>query len=642
MCADDSIYLGAFFRLFDDLINVLPEYVVKHATRDRLTCKRRSFTEGMSFITKTLPRLGKHLESALEHGTFEPFVGIAKEKGRTTPLFLTAMFKEVFDDEGTILPHPNPDCIRAIRQVCYFLYKLEAGVDVETERKAIKDFVSVDQSLEKQGNWSREERLLLTIARSFIVRILSGFDPADIRPRPGPGASASGTHKSERYEPLVHYEQIHKKYPYYRYFYMGSLHLADRRNAYLALPRKQHGRSLLRLVHKDSRGPRIICMEEQEYMFLQQGLADALRHHIENNVITQCHVNFGCQEINRELARRGSINGEYATLDMKEASDRISRVLVRELFSGLPELCDCLCALSVPVIELPDGTLHTMAKFAPMGSSLCFPIMSIVHYALAVACIHMRTARPTAAIAKDLYVYGDDIICRTEDVPHLFYGFPKFDLIFNQGKSFYRGDFRESCGLDAFQGWDVTPQRFKKRFFDGQDPSDIRSAMDMVNALRSAKYDQTSRFLRCALESRYGTFPVVSKDSPFFGWHADENQQVISHDLIDVVMDGSRRNNDVLNRYFVTKADRAAIAALDPQWDSALQQLTVKALVMETKSDASMAGGWEQLMRSNLDSLRSSVRLDGRFARHTLSYERLPYHDLCSPRSTWLPSVIIR
>jgi hypothetical protein len=608
-----STYLCIFLRIFDDLEGMHPKYNRKESSLDRAYLLGRVRSEGDSILTKTLPALGKHFESALETGTFTPVSFFKKEKGRTTPAFMRIWFKEIFDENGVLLDTACGIAVRAIRQVCYFMYKLESDYPADLVAKVIKDFCEVDQELTHCENLDREQGLIVRIAGFVLGAIFRDFDPGDIVPRPGPGASASGTHRSQRYEPLRHYRVVHEQYPYYRYFFVGSDHLLDRADAYRAMPRYEAAASVLRLVPKDSRGPRIICMEEQEYMFLQQGLGDALRTHMESHPLTRGHVNFRNQEVNRDLAWSSSLDRRYATLDMKEASDRISKALVEKLFFRVPKLSACLQALSTPQIRLPDGGVLDAKKFAPMGSSLCFPIMSVVHYALGLACMHVRTARPVKALAKEIYVYGDDIIVETQHVASLFELFPKFGLKFNQGKSFVQGHFRESCGLDAFKGTNVTPQRLKSRFFDSQDPNDLCSVFAMHHNLRSAGFVQTARVLKTILESRHGEFPAVCEGSEVLGWIS--HPAVVNAQLMGIGPHLSLR---------VTSSD-------------ALMHQQVKCRVIETRADSSMCGGWEQLVRALVHTAKGSERLDGRFSRKLIRFKRVPIDSLFGASSRWLP-----
>lgn len=618
MAVYDHNYAQLHATLFDDVAALCPEYSLLERDRDKETVAQRFLAEGFSFFTRTLPALGKHFDNALETGTFVPFPGFRREKGRTTPCFLRGLFKEVFDEEGRLCVR-NAEAIRYLRQLLYFQYKLEMEYDQHVVDEVIQNFIAVDQGLPNTGDLDSTHQRIQRVARHFIGVVFSGLEPRDIIPRPGPGASADGTPSVERFEPKTHYNVIHQIYPYYDYFYCRSgfdggrfEHLCERAAAYRALPRVEAGVSLMRAVPKDSRGPRIICMEPQEYMFLQQGLGDAIREHLERHPLTCGRVNFHTQVVNQDLAHASSIDRGYATLDMKDASDRISRDLVHELFSDVPKLRDALIALSTPRTLLPDGTTIESRKFAPMGSSLCFPIMSIVHYALGLAAIRLRTSLSFKALAKDsLYVYGDDLIVRTPYASHLFEAFPHFGLMFNRGKSFVDGFFRESCGKDVYMGVDVTPQRLKQRFLDrtsGQRRPEVDkfvAARDMAYNLRIAGYEHTSSLIRLLFSTAKGvginfSFPTVVKDSTCAGW-------------------------------FVDDPDLVELPPVAPVWQRRYQRHTYAVRTIAEAQGASMIGCWERLLRTLVLRMEDSSRSSNRFTRRFFRVRRMPVQSFFGP-----------
>jgi len=167
------------------------------------------------------------------------------------------------------------------------------------------------------------------------------------------------------------------------------------------------------------------------------------------------------QSRNQVLAAEGSITSEWATLDLKEASDRVSLALVLNLFPKWFE--PWLRALRSVRIKLPTGKIIPTLKFAPMGSAICFPIETIVFWSLsrAVCALHGRSNRLPRSTAS---VFGDDII-----VPNEMYGpvcemLESCGLVVNRVKSYHTGRFRESCGYDAYDGYDVSPVRIKHAF----------------------------------------------------------------------------------------------------------------------------------------------------------------------------------
>jgi hypothetical protein len=63
--------------------------------------------------------------------------------------------------------------------------------------------------------------------------------------------------------------------------------------------------------------------------------------------------------------------------------------------------------------------------------------------------------------ASKLRVFGDDIAVHSRYFDAVCSGLEIHNLKVNRVKSFSKGNFRESCGLDAFKGVDVTPLRLR-------------------------------------------------------------------------------------------------------------------------------------------------------------------------------------
>jgi hypothetical protein len=126
---------------------------------------------------------------------------------------------------------------------------------------------------------------------------------------------------------------------------------------------------------------------------------------------------------------------------------------------------ECLEATRSPETELPCGRILRLHKFAPMGSAVCFPIEALSFWALAVSCLMAKyPGRSMREIAKTVWVYGDDIITYRKDYPEIMQLMEKVGLLFNRSKCCTHGFFRESCGMDAYKGVQVTPVRITKRW----------------------------------------------------------------------------------------------------------------------------------------------------------------------------------
>jgi hypothetical protein len=452
-------------------------HLAKTLNRDAKTLEERLASEGLGFATVALPTLAKSLYAGLETGKFETPKGFKRLKGTVLPRFLGGLLTQVFDGDGLLKKDPDETAVTDIVQVSAFCYKLDLPYSPKKESAVIDAFIATEVDLE-QLDLSQADQMVLEDAADLVVDILKGFDPMDITPRHGPGAVATGEKNTEKWAFKRRYKRINWVYPYNSYFVPSRMSLARNFSKFRRLERYDDGCARVVLVPKDSRGPRLISMEPLEFQFIQQGLSRALVGHLERrSCITSGFVNFTDQTINRSLALHNSCTRRYATLDLKEASDRVSLELVRRLFRKRPDILACLEATRTSRTELPDGRIIPMLKFAPMGSALCFPVEALVFFVLA------EIARRQARIAGRVYVYGDDLIVPTELAPTLFELFPTMGLKFNSGKCFTRGYFRESCGLDAYRGNVCTPVRMRKCL-----PSSRRDATGLVSAVALSNY----------------------------------------------------------------------------------------------------------------------------------------------------------
>jgi hypothetical protein len=95
-----------------------------------------------------------------------------------------------------------------------------------------------------------------------------------------------------------------------------------------------------------------------------------------------------------------------------------------------------------------------------------------------------RAIRVSGALNKDrkvfnwdnpVYVYGDDIIVRSDFADTAIQVLESVGLRVNTNKSFVHSLFRESCGGEYYNGWDVTPVRLRTL-----PDNDIPSRMKMI------------------------------------------------------------------------------------------------------------------------------------------------------------------
>lgn len=512
-------------RLITDVaIQYATSAVKQESIRDIAEMRHRGRQEGLGFYTKALPRLAKSLDKALGQGT--PFApcGFKLRPHSTVPKFLGWLFERVFAADGSELQNSDPVAVYYLRQILYFSYKLAVPHTSKQEEETLSNFEHVDSELPEFVS----EDSVLRHARSFVSSVFGLFDPHDIIPRHGPGSVATGEKSWEKHVFSRLYEKLEAAYPFTEYN-VYNLSQVEHRPEYLeSLEVLKDGTAKVVLVPKDSRGPRIISCEPLEYQWIQSGLGDKIKCHLESHRLTKGHVNFRDQEVNRRFALLGSTGSGHVTLDMKEASDRVSVGLISYLFADCPTLLRCLIAARTSRTRLPNGKEVVMKKFAPMGSGLCFPIESFVFMALGVGVIvhkwlssargvsqrhHTdRYMRLVYRATRRLHVYGDDIIATGEDYAGLLEYFPKVGLKFNTDKCCTRGSFRESCGMDAHRGVCVTPLRLKRVWLMSrpyQSPDALLSYVALSNALYHKGYRHTASLLTDVVEKCIGKLPVI-------------------------------------------------------------------------------------------------------------------------------------
>lgn len=499
-------YVSLTMQLHHDIAHCYSEE--RESLRDRMKIQSRTDKEGISFLTKSLPKLGKAIDFALHSDTPLHVSGFKLKPGTSIPRFLGWLIERVFTSEGYIRNYPDITALRHLRQFLYFNYKLKLPYDSETESSVIESFVRTQDELQSL-EFPLEVSPIIREARSFITRLFGGISVRDIIPRHGPGAVSTGEEIGEKSNFSRIYSHTEMMYPFTEYFMLGLNQVADQLDRVQALEVLPHGTAQVVLVPKDSRGPRLISKEPLELQWIQQGIQRLLYRWIESHPLTRGFVNFTDQTINRFLALDASRTCEYVTLDMKDASDRVTLKLVERLFSG-SSLYDALIASRSEFTRLPDGREVRLSTFAPMGSAVCFPIEALCFYALAVSVLHVHKYRSTNYL-PNIYVYGDDIIVRREDYPLLLQYFPMFGLKFNTDKCCVGGSFRESCGCDAFKGIDVTPARLRTTWSHRRcrDASELLSYVELSNSMWDRGYWGVATMIQRMVEDRYGPLPYV-------------------------------------------------------------------------------------------------------------------------------------
>lgn len=207
-------------------------------------------------------------------------------------------------------------------------------------------------------------------------------------------------------------------------------------------------------VPKNKDTDRLCFKEPQGNMFLQKGLGRMIRRRLRSS-----GINLNNQSINGHLSN--DLN--YATVDLSDASNRISFAVVCDLLSCAPEWLHLLvsCRSHYVGVPNPNGQVHyhKLEMFSGMGNGFTFELESLLFYSICWAVCKYYGHKGTIS------VYGDDIIIPCRAFHSLKLVFAHLSWRVNATKSFWSGPFRESCGYHWLSGTYITPVYVKDQTF---------------------------------------------------------------------------------------------------------------------------------------------------------------------------------
>lgn len=524
--------------LFEDAKYTFPTLVdefEKDLTRLRCAIEQR----GLPLFLVDLPALCKHLDRCLDNGEYK-LSGLPLSKrasGRTPiPKFLRGLYLLVFDSSGSLKEDYNVEAILFLRQIYSCAKKVSLPCSEEAVEQEVALFLSLDVGLpEPERFWTsegaaeqrdREEyqgfgnspQLIARCALSYegsnpsaadvtllrtldsVSRILTStlgsYDPSEWKFRHGPGAISQIIGPTNKYCWQSWSDELESVFPLADYGYHSYSAWAGETQDRKVLPNQSSSRLIS--VPKTFLRPRLIAAEPSENQWCQQNVWNYLESRVQKTWISG-FVRFRDQTLNQDLCKIGSERGEYATLDLSSASDLVTPHIVGQFFNRNPRLLDALRAtrtrsLTQDLLSSSPGKIE-LRKFSTMGSACTFPIESLVFLGIAIsACLYTRqlpaTPKNIQSFIGEVAVFGDDIIvpsdCRESTIRLLEILYFKV----NTAKSYWNGLFRESCGVDAFGGVDVTPIYWQGRL--GNAPEAIASTLECSNNFYKKFFVNTS------------------------------------------------------------------------------------------------------------------------------------------------------
>lgn len=496
-------------------------------------------TERIVFLR--LPELCSDFELSLESGQERFSKGEFVQKGRLK--LLRPLLDTIFMEDGSLQSEPCFESIRCFRQVlkCFKKFKIECPAETIMEKihefKQIEadlpppdfswgnvdfDLVSGYPSLDELDRFRHYRQNLHSestfdeiwgpegiketlgwiqfvadrLAKSFRIH-WNGF-----RPKHGPGA-VSEKFGSSKYEFPSWPERLERIFPFSEWGVLNGLNI----------PFEEYVESQpakLIDVPKDFRGPRLIASEPISSQYIQQGIMGSIRKSLKTSILRHCYDPLS-QEHSRRLVLSSSADRSFSTIDLSSASDRLSCWLVERIFRKNIPFLQALNAARTPDLLYPDGEIVQLRKFAAQGAAFTFPIQSLIYAIICIGVIYSQNPfMRFNDVARMVRVYGDDIIVPTIYFKRVCQALEACFLKVNPKKSFSQGSFRESCGMDAYGGHDVTAVSVLA-FYHPRRPEDTVSTIECSNNLYIGGYIRASnRLLETIPKGIRANLPWVS------------------------------------------------------------------------------------------------------------------------------------
>jgi len=276
-------------------------------------------------------------------------------------------------------------------------------------------------------------------------------------------------------------------------------------------------------VPKTLKTPRIIGIEPTAMQYMQQSLLPEFLASIRRVDYLHSMLGFDDQTPNQRMAEEGSQYENLATLDLSEASDRVSRRHVQLLLGEYDSLWAGVDACRSWKADVPGHGVIPLAKFASMGSALCFPMEAMVFLTVIFMGIQRSLNTPLSlndikSFKGSVRVYGDDIIVPVEHVESVMQALQDFGFVVNANKSFWTGRFRESCGKEYYAGDDVSIVKCRHMFPTGlRQAIEVSGIVNLRNQLYWAGYWKTCSWLDERIKDVIRYFPCVLSTSPVLG-----------------------------------------------------------------------------------------------------------------------------
>jgi len=522
--------------LLDDFRRLNPD--VKGLDRDLDTIKKRFENEGYGFLTVALLSLDEALLVGLSTGKFTCPSHFKRVRRGTIPRFLSGMFCEVFEPlSGILKDNADVGVLKCIRELLRLFKKIQLQQDEvdKLHSEAVTEFFRCDELAKQVILPDRLDHLIGRVSK-LILPTLSSKPVHEGMFRHGPGAVYEGLSANQKWKALlnsVKNAEFDLETYGYDLFEVGLSDLSERSQIVNSTSLvtfvcgASSSKARLISVPKSSTSRRTITVEPVLNQFRQQGLMTLLRESISECGVLSKSLDLTDQTHNQKLALEGSLLDNWATIDLKSASDLLSVKLVESVFRHQGSFFDLMMDCRSSSVESDLAATEHLGKFAGMGNALTFPVQSICFAVTCIAAIlDVGGQQPTywnvRRAARHIRVFGDDIIISKRYAHQCVDWLHAVGLKVNVKKSFLEGNFKESCGVDAFRGVDITPLYISHRpdatvatpelianYVSLSNLSWLRGLYSFSNSLREVVEDLLRKRL-----------PLVSRRSGALGWHS--------------------------------------------------------------------------------------------------------------------------
>lgn len=332
---------------------------------------------------------------------------------------------------------------QVVHHYLFFLYKIPVPND-KLEDDALASFLKKERELELLSLDTVKVEHLRAIMEELFAEWHVGYVPGH-----GPGATSDAGASLQKKEESLGYDERFLAIPEFLPFFSSA-----------EFTRTFSRTAKVVFVPKTATSLRTICEEPATLQYWQKSLEKSFITLLNSPKLIR-FINLSSQEQNRTWALEASRTGLYSTIDLSAASDSVSEQLVSKVLPT--KVFRCLQAVRSDYALLPNKEIIPLRKWSAMGSSITFPLECMIF--LGIMILTAEEHRVDWEGEEPLFsVYGDDMIIRNDLVADLIDNLQIFGFSVNVNKSFTRNTFRESCGVFAIFGKDITTPAIPRKY----------------------------------------------------------------------------------------------------------------------------------------------------------------------------------